>query len=90
MCVTLCICHGMCHSICHAVCVCDRLHVTLQDLEKLSAHALKVWAETGTRALVHWLESSASINNSSSGGMHYDESLPAPNGQISYSPVPSS
>ena len=31
-----------------------------------------------------------SINNSSSGGMHYDESLPAPNGQISYAPVPSS
>ena len=30
------------------------------------------------------------INNSSSGGMHYDESLPAPNGQISYSPVASS
>jgi hypothetical protein len=28
------------------------------------------------------------INNSSSGGMHYDESLPAPNGQISYAPIP--
>jgi hypothetical protein len=28
-----------------------------------------------------------SINNSSSGGMHYDESLPAPNDQISYTPV---
>jgi hypothetical protein len=31
-----------------------------------------------------------SITNSSSGGMHYDESLPAPNGMISYSPVLSS
>ena len=28
-----------------------------------------------------------SINNSSSGGMHYDESLPAPNEQISSTPV---
>jgi hypothetical protein len=28
-----------------------------------------------------------SINNSSTGGMHYDESLPAPNDQISYTPV---
>jgi hypothetical protein len=28
-----------------------------------------------------------SITNSSSGGMHYDEALPAPNGQISYTPV---
>lgn len=28
-----------------------------------------------------------SINNSSSGGMHYDESLPAPNDQVSYTPV---
>ena len=28
------------------------------------------------------------INNSSSGGMHYDESLPAPNGQASYAPMP--
>jgi hypothetical protein len=31
-----------------------------------------------------------SIDNSSGGGMHYDESLPAPNGQISYAPVPNS
>jgi hypothetical protein len=31
-----------------------------------------------------------SIDNSSSGGMHYDESLPAPNGQISFAPVPNS
>jgi Tfp pilus assembly protein PilX len=30
------------------------------------------------------------INNSSSGGMHYDESLPAPNGQSSYAPIPGS
>lgn len=30
-----------------------------------------------------------SINNSSSGGMHYDESLPAPHGQITFSPVAS-
>jgi hypothetical protein len=28
-----------------------------------------------------------SINNSSTGGMHYDESLPAPNEQVSYTPV---
>ena len=28
-----------------------------------------------------------SINNSSTGGMHYDESLPAPNNQISFTPV---
>jgi hypothetical protein len=28
-----------------------------------------------------------SITNSSSGGMHYDESLPAPNGQASYMPL---
>ena len=31
-----------------------------------------------------------SINNSSSGGMHYDESLPAPAGQISYMPLANS
>ena len=31
-----------------------------------------------------------SIKNSSTGGMHYDESLPAPNGQISFIPVASS
>jgi len=30
------------------------------------------------------------INNSSSGGMHYDESLPAPNGQASFSAIPGS
>jgi len=31
-----------------------------------------------------------SITNSSSGGMHYDESLPAPNGMICYTPVANS
>lgn len=31
-----------------------------------------------------------SINNTSTGGMHYDESLPAPAGQISYRPVANS
>jgi hypothetical protein len=31
-----------------------------------------------------------SITNTSTGGMHYDESLPSPNGLAGFAPVPNS